>query len=247
MALNPELIIAAGPQAATALKSATGSIPVVFVAVANPIFLGLVQSLAHPGSNMTGLTTLVQSDFFGTTDFFEKEIQILRELVPGASKIAFLVNPDNPLQKPVIEELPRRARDLGLALPTVEATKPEELDIAFAAAAAQHADAIVVVGDYLTIFHAPRIVALAAKHHLPALHLFRLFADGALVIYGPEIPDLFRRAGGYIDRILKGAKPSDLPVEQPTKFELVINMKTAKALGLTVPPSLLASADEVIE
>jgi putative ABC transport system substrate-binding protein len=247
VALDTELIIASGPPAATALKSATGSVPVVFVAVANPVLLGLVQSLAHPGSNMTGLTTLVEGDFFGTSDFFAKQIQILRELVPGASKIAFLVNPDNPLHKPVIEELPRRARDFGVALPTVEATKPEELDIAFAAAAAQHADAIVVVGDYLTIFHAPRIVALAAKHHLPALHLFRLFADGALVIYGPEIPDLYRRAGAYIDRILKGAKPSDLPVEQPTKFELVINMKTAKALGLTVPPSLLASADEVIE
>jgi putative tryptophan/tyrosine transport system substrate-binding protein len=247
VALNPELIIAAGPPAAAALKSATATIPVIFVAVANPVFLGLVQSLAHPGGNMTGLTSLVAGDFFGTTDFFGKQIEILRELVPGASRIAFLVNPDNALHKPVIEELPRRARDLGVALPTVEATKPEELDIAFAAAVAQHADAIVVLGDYLTIFHAPRIVALAAKHHLPAMHLFRLFADGALVVYGPEIPDLFRRAGGYVDKILKGAKPSELPVEQPTKFELVINMKTAKALGLTVPPSLLASADEVIE
>ena len=134
-----------------------------------------------------------------------------------------------------------------MALPTVEATTAEELDVAFASAAAQRADAMIVFGDPLTILQAPRVVALAAKHHLPAIYLFRQFADGGLVVYGPEIADLFRRAGGYVDKILKGTKPSDLPVEQPTKFELVINMKTAKALGLTVPPSLLVRADEVIE
>ena len=134
-----------------------------------------------------------------------------------------------------------------MALPIVEATTAEELDIAFASAAAQHADAIIVFGDPLTVVEAPRIIALAAKYHLPAIYLFRQFANGGLVVYGPDIADLFRRAGGYVDKILKGTKPSDLPVEQPTKFELVINMKTAKALGLTVPPSLLVRADEVIE
>jgi putative ABC transport system substrate-binding protein len=132
-----------------------------------------------------------------------------------------------------------------VALLIVQATTAEELDIAFASAAAQHADAMIVFGDALTSIEAPRVVALAAKHHLPAIYL--KFANGGLVVYGPDISDLFRRAGGYVDKILKGTKPSDLPVEQPIKFEFVINMKTAKALGLTVPTSLLARADEVIE
>lgn len=134
-----------------------------------------------------------------------------------------------------------------MALPTVEASKAEELDVAFASAVAQHADAIIVLGDYLTVFEGPRVVALAAKHNLPAIYLFRQFAKDGLVVYGPELPAIWRRAGSYIDKILKGTKPSDLPVEQPTKFELVINVKIAKALGLTVPPSMLVRADEVIE
>ena len=135
-----------------------------------------------------------------------------------------------------------------MALPIVEATTAEELDTAFASAAAQHADAIIVFGDALTVNNAPRVTALAAEHRLPGLYLFRLFAtNGGLISYGPDLADLFLRAGSYVDKILKGTKPSDLPVEQPTKFELVINLKTAKALGLTVPPSLLARADEVIE
>jgi putative ABC transport system substrate-binding protein len=135
-----------------------------------------------------------------------------------------------------------------MALPIVEATTAEELDIAFASVAAQHADAINVFGDALTVNNAPRVTALAAEHRLPAIYLFRLFAShGGLISYGPDLADLFIRAGGYVDKILKGAKPSDLPVELPTKFELVINRKTANALGLTVPPTLLALANEVIE
>ena len=135
-----------------------------------------------------------------------------------------------------------------MALPVVEATTVEELDIAFASAAAQHADAINVLGDALTVNNAPRVTELAAKHRLPAIYLFRLFTtNGGLISYGPDLADLFLRAGGYVDKILKGAKPSDLPVELPTKFELVINLKTANALGLTVPPTLLAQAVEVIE
>jgi putative ABC transport system substrate-binding protein len=242
MALSPDLVVAAGPQAALAMKSATTTIPIVFVAVADPVGLGLVQSLARPGGNITGFATYVPGDWLS------KELETLRELVPGASKIALLVNPGNPIHKLMLaEEIPRTARNLGVALPVVEATTAEELDIAFASAAAQHADAIMVLGDHLTNFHAPRVVALAAEHHLPASYLFRQFANGGLVVYGPDLADLFHRAGGYVDKILKGIKPSDLPVEQPIKFELVINMKTAKALGLTVPPSLLVRADEVIE
>ena len=239
---TPDVLIARGPQAAVALKSATATIPIVFVAVFDPVGLGLVQSLSRPGGNITGLATYVPGDFVA------KQIEILRELVPGASKIALLANPGNPMHRLTLaEEVPRTARKLGVALPIVEATTAEELDTAFASAAAQRADAMIVFGDTLTIAKAPRVVALAAKHHLPAIYFFRQFANGGLVVYGPDIADLFRRAGGYVDKILKGTKPSDLPVEQPTKFELVINMKTAKALGLTVPPSLLVRADEVIE
>lgn len=242
VALTPDLVIALGPSPALALKSATATVPIVFVVVADPVGLGLIQSLARPGGNITGLASWVPGDWTA------KQIQILQELVPGASTIALLVNPGNPMHRLMVaEEAPSAARKLGVALPIVEATADEELDIAFASAAAQHADAIIVLGDVLIIRQAPRVIALAAKHHLPAIHFFRQFADGGLVVYGPDIFDLLRRAGSYVDKILKGIKPPELPVEQPTKFELVINMKTAKALGLTVPSSLLIRADEVIE
>jgi putative ABC transport system substrate-binding protein len=242
IALRPDVLIAPGPQPAVALKSATATIPIVFVAVADPVGLGLVQSLSHPGGNITGFTTNVPGNFIA------KQIEILRQLIPGASKIAFLVNPGNPIHRLVLaDELPRIARNVGVAPLMVEATTAEELDIAFASAVAQGADAIDVLGDSLTVVQGPRVIALAAKHHLPAIHFFREFANGGLIVYGPDLVDLFRRAGGYVNKILKGAKPADLPVEQPTKFELVINMNTAKALGLTVPPSLLSRADEVIE
>jgi putative ABC transport system substrate-binding protein len=237
------VLVGPTPQEALALKSATASIPIVFVAVADPVGIGLVQSLSRPGGNLTGLATFVPGNFTG------KGIATLREMVPTASNIAMLVNPGNPVHRLIVaEELPQLARKLSVAFPVVEATTAEELDIAFTSAAAQHADAIMVFGDPLTVSNAPRVTALAAEHRLPAIYLFRLFAaNGGLISYGPDLPDLYFRAGGYVDKILKGTKPSDLPVEQPTKFELVINMKTAKALGLTVPPSLLARADEVIE
>jgi putative tryptophan/tyrosine transport system substrate-binding protein len=243
VALNPDLLICTTPQAAIALKSATATIPIVFVGIANPVALDLVQSLSHPGGKITGLTTFVPGDFNA------KQIQILRELVPGASKIAILANPGNPMHVlSLAEEVPRAARSLGIALPVVEATTAEQLDIAFASAAGQRADAILVFGDTMVLRQASRVVALAAEHRLPAMYLYGQFTNvGGLISYGPDLADLFHRAGSYVDNILKGTKPSDLPVEQPTKFELVINMKTAKALGLTVPPSLLIRADEVIE
>jgi putative ABC transport system substrate-binding protein len=243
VALTPELIIASGPQAALAAKSATSIIPIVFVAVADPLGLGLVQSLSRPSGNITGLATMVPDDFGA------KRLEILEELVPSATKIALLVNPNNPMHRLNFGEfLSRSAQRLGVTLLTVEATTAEELDVAFASAAAQRADAVMDLGDPLTFVQAPRIVALAAKYHLPASYLFRRAADvGGLVVYGPDFADLYRRAAGYVDKILKGTKPSDLPVEQPTKYELIINMKSAKALGLSVPPSLLVRADQVIE
>jgi putative ABC transport system substrate-binding protein len=241
-ALAPEMVIAAGPQSAVAMKSATATIPIVFVAIADPVAIGLVQSLPHPGGNVTGLTSLVPGEFLA------KQIEILREMLPAASKIALLINPGNPLHRLALEdEMPRAARTFGVSLATVDATGAAELDTAFASAVDQRADAVVVFGDDLTNREAPRVVALAAKHRLPAINLFLRFADGGLLVYGPDIIDLFRRAGGYVDKIVKGARPSDLPVDQPTKFDLVINMKAAKALGLNVPPSLLVRADEVIE
>ena len=242
VALKPDLLVGASPQVALALKSATATIPIVFVAVFDPVAIGLVQSLSRPGGNVTGLATYVPGDFIA------KRIEIFRELIPGASTIAILANPTNQTHRMVLAaEASRTARIFGVALPVVEATTAEELDTAFASAAAQHADAMIVFGDNLISQEAPRVTALAANYHLPAIHLFRQFANGGLIVYGPDIVDLFRRAGSYVDKILKGTKPADLPVEQPTKFELVINMKTAKALGLTVPPSLLVRADEVID
>jgi len=205
--LKPDLLVAPSPQVALALKSATATIPIVFVAVFDPVAIGLVQSLSRPGGNMTGLAT------YAPGDWIAKRIEILRELVPGASKIAILVNPGNPIHRWIVaEELPQTARSFGVALPVVEATTADELDTAFASAVAQHADAMIVFGDNLTNQEAPRVTALAANHHLPAIYLFRQFANGGLISYGPDIADLFRRAGGYVDKILKGTKPADLPV-----------------------------------
>jgi putative ABC transport system substrate-binding protein len=217
VALRPDLLVSSGPQAAVALKSATATIPIVFVSVADPVGLGLVQSLSRPGGNITGLATMVPDDFLA------KRIQLLQDLVGGGSKIALLVNPGNQSHRLLtLGQSARVARDLGVAL--------------------------VDVGDTLTILHAPRVIALAAKYHLPANYLYRLYVDqGGLSFYGPDLADLFRRTAGYVDKVLKGTKAADLAVEQPTKFELVINMKTAKALGLTVPPSILTLADELIE
>ena len=243
VALNPDLLSCSTGQAAMGLKTATVTIPIIFVGIANPVELGLVQSLSRPGGNITGLTTFVPGDFA------TKQIEILRELVPNVSKIAILANQGNPMHALLLaEEIPRAARNLGIALPVVEATTAEQLDIAFASATGQRADAMVVFGDTMVLRQASRVVALAAEHRLPAMYLFGQFTNvGGLISYGPDLADLFRRVGGYVDNILKGIKPSDLPVEQPTKFELVINLKAAKALGLTVPPSLLVRADKVIE
>ena len=242
-ALGPDLIIAANPQAASALKSANVSTPIVFVAIADPVGIGFVQSLSRPGGNMTGLATFVPGEFIS------KQIEIMRELVPKASKIAILANPSNPVHKRVIaEELSQTTQKLGISLPVVEATTAEELDIAFASAASQHADAMIVFGDALISRNSARTTSLAAKHRLPAMYLGGQYATGGgLISYGPDFSDFWRRASAYVDKILQGIKPSDLPVEQPTKFELVINLKTAKALGLDVSPLLLARADEVIE
>ena len=243
VSLKPDVLVGPTAQEALALKSASASIPIVFFAVGDPVRLGLVQSLSHPGGNITGLASLVPGNFVS------KGIEILRELVPAASKIAVLVNPGNANHRLLVaEELPEIAQKLGVTFPVLEATTVEELDIAFASAAAQHADAIIPFADQLTVNNVTRVTALAAEHRLPAIATFRQFTtNGGLVSYGADVTDLLRRAGDYVDKILRGTKPADLPVEQPIKFELLINLKAAKALGLEIPASLLARANEVIE
>jgi putative tryptophan/tyrosine transport system substrate-binding protein len=241
---KPDIIVAVAPQPARAAKDAAGTIPVVFVAVADPIASGLVPSLARPGGKVTGLSTLVPGGFMG------KSLQLLKETVPTASRIAVLWSSMNPLHVALIpKELLPSAQPLGVQLQMLDVTDPAGLAPAVDTAVRERAQALLVVGD--PMFHRPfaRIPELALRARLPSLYLDRdvVRVGGGLISYGPDWSVMFRRAAVYVDRILKGAKPGDLPVEQPTKFELVINLKTAKALGLTIPPSVLGRADQVIE
>jgi putative tryptophan/tyrosine transport system substrate-binding protein len=241
--LQPNVLVTSAPQPSAAAKAATAAIPIVFIAVADPVGAGLVAALARPGGNVTGLATLVGPGFTG------KLIELLKEALPQVSRVAVLINPTNAIHQQIVaNELPDAAERLRLTLFTVEARAAEALEGAFETAVRSRAGAILALGDPLVFVQRARIAELAAKHRLPAMYLFRESVEaGGLMAYGPSFHDLGRRAAGYVDKILKGAKPGDLPVEQPTKFELVINLKTAKALGLTIPPSLLARADQVIE
>jgi putative ABC transport system substrate-binding protein len=242
IALRPEVIVAASPAPAVAIKAAAPIIPLVFVAVADPVGLGLVASLARPGGNVTGLATIVPEGFNG------KSLHLLKELVPQASRIAVLENPTNPMHRRLRVEYPEIGRLLGVTLFVVEASQPDQLASAFDAASKQGAEAIAVAGDPMSFVRSAEIVALVARHRLPAIYFFRKSAvDGGLLSFGPDLVGPWRTAGGYVGRILNGERPADLPVEQPTKYELVVNLKTAGALGITVPPSILAQADEVIE
>jgi putative tryptophan/tyrosine transport system substrate-binding protein len=241
--LQPDVLVTSGPQPSAAAKAATATIPIVFIAVADPVSVGLVARLARPGSNITGLATLVGAGFVG------KLIEVLKEAFPQVSRVAILINPTNAMHQQIVaNELPQAAERLRLTLLTVEARAADSLTGAFETAVRSRAGAIMVLGDPLVFVHRARIAELAAKHRLPAMYLFRESVEaGGLMAYGPSFHDLGRRAASYVDKILKGAKPGDLPVEQPSKFELVINLKTAKALGLTIPQSLLQRADQVME
>jgi len=214
----------------------------VFASVSDPVALGLVESLAHPGGSVTGVTTLVPEGFNG------KQLQLLKEMVPQASRIAVPINPKNPLHQRGLAELPEIGKRLGVALVVVEASAPDQFEPAFETAHAQGAEAIQIWGDPLVAAQSVEIVAVAARHRLPAGYLLRRnVLDGGLLSLGPDLADRRRRAGAYVDKILKGDRPADLPVEQPTKYQLVVNLKTAAALGITVPSLILAEADEVIE
>jgi putative ABC transport system substrate-binding protein len=242
VALGPEVIVTVGPQQTVAVHAAAPTIPLVFLFVADPVALGLAESLAHPGGNVTGFATVVPEGFTG------KQLQLLKELVPRASRIAVLLNPENPMTQRFRPDLPEIGRQAGVALVVVEASQPEQLETAFEIAHTQGAEAIHVLGDPLTNRHSAKVAGLAARYRLPAMYLYRpSVLNGGLISYGPDILDFWRRAGGYVDKILKGEKPGDLPVEQPTRFNLIVSLKTATALGITIPPSILAQANEVIE
>ena len=239
--LKADVIIAVSLPAALAAKNGTSTLPIVFIA-SDPLGSGLVASLARPGGNLTGLSL-----FLGD-EFSSKWIELLREAVPTASRVGVLSNPVNPASRHYVTVLRDAAQKLGVMLQPHAVSDPGQLDRAFATLAAERADAVVVVVDPLTVRYRERIVGLALKNRLPAMYGFREFVDaGGLMAYGVNVPNLCRRAAVYVDKILKGTNPSDLPVEQPTEFELIINAKTAKALGLTFPPTLLVSANEVIE
>jgi putative tryptophan/tyrosine transport system substrate-binding protein len=237
--LKVDLILTRGTPATLAAKNATGTIPVVMTGIGDPVGQGVVVSLGRPGGNITGLSSTV-------TELFAKRVELLQELVPRAARMAALLNMGNPAIPPQWKEIERAMRSLGVRPQLLDARKPEDLEPAFEAAIKQRADALVVGLDTLTSASQRLIVDLAAKHQLPAVYASSEFAGG-LVVYGVNNPDLYRRAAGFADKIFKGAKPADLPVEQPTKFELILNMKTAKTLGLTIPSSLLLRADRVIQ
>ena len=238
--LKVDVLVAASTPGAVAAKQATPTVPIVFVGVSDPVGLSLVESLARPGGNLTGLSTASGERFAG------KWVELLKEVAPQASRVAVLFNPLQPT--PALLAMEMAAMTLGMRLHEIDVRDESELDAAFTTMARDGAKGLVVVTDPFTLRNRARIVGLAATRHLPAVYGFGEFArTGGLMAYGPNVREMFRRAATYVDRILKGAKPADLPVEQPTKFELVINLRTAKALGLTIPPSLLLRADEVIQ
>ena len=240
--LKVDLIVSWGTQGVTAARNASRTIPVVMIAVRDPVGVGLVASLARPGGNVTGVSG------YAGLEMVAKQLELLKETVPDIRNVAILSNPTNAYHELAIREMNARARSLGVQLQLVEARSPNEFEGAFAAMAKERAGALIVLSDAMLNSHRTRLADLAARNRLPAAFGVRESVEaGGLMSYGPSFLDLFRRSGAYVDKILKGAKPADLPVEQPTEFELVINVKTAKALGLTVPSQLLARADEVIE
>ena len=244
VALKVDVIVVGGTVAALAAKQATKTVPIVFVSAVDPVTDGLVTSLARPGGNVTGLSALAP-------ELVGKRLEQLKQAVPGVSQVAVLWQPGalgERTEKDMRKEAEVAARALGVRLQFVEVRGPDDFDRAFSDMTRARAGALTVLGSTMLINERRRLVDLAAKNRLPAVYGLREYVDaGGLMCYGPNNADMFRRAATYVDKILKGAKPGDLPVEQPTKFELVINLKTAKALGLTIPQSVLARADEVIQ
>jgi putative tryptophan/tyrosine transport system substrate-binding protein len=241
LSLKVDLIVASAPAATRAAKDATTTTPIVMVTVADPLAFGFVESLARPGGNVTGLV-------FMHPELSGKRLELLRAAVPRLSRLAVVWNGANPYKAADMKEVQAAADASGVSLQSLPVADSRALDGAFDAAKAGRAEALITLEDPFTIAHRARIVALASAHRLPALYGRRVYVDaGGLMSYGPDPIEQYRRAAVYVDRILKGAKPRDLPVEQPTKFDLVINLRTARALGVTIPPSLVVRADRVIE
>ena len=238
--LKSDVIVAAPTPSVLAAKKASATIPIVFVSVGDPVGSGLVASLARPGENITGLTVLVP-------ELSGKRLELLKEAIPNVTRVAALWNPANPAQELVWKEMQAAAQELRLQLQSLEVRSANDFDIAFKAALRERAQALIPSPDPLINTQLKRIVEFAAKNRLPAMYGGPEVVDaGGLMSYAPNYTDQYRRAAVYVDKILKGAKPADLPVEQPTKFEFVINLKTAKQIGLTIPPNVLARADRVI-
>ncbi len=240
--LKVDVIVATVTQASLAAKNATGTIPIVMVAVGNPVDSGLIATLARPGANITGTSTM-------TDEVVGKQLALLKESFPKISRVAAMWNPANPVfQKLQLREVEATALALNVSLQKVEARNPDEIERAFAAIAKERTRALHVFPDPVFTTHRGLIADLALKHRLPAVSGLKEYADtGLLMSYGPSFPESYRRAATYVEKILKGAKPGDIPVERSTKFELVINLKTAKQIGLTIPPNVLARADKVIK
>jgi putative tryptophan/tyrosine transport system substrate-binding protein len=239
--LKATVIVTYGGAATKAVRQATETIPIVMAVVQDAVSTELVSTLARPGGNITGLSSMA-------TELVGKQLEILKEVVPKVSRVALLGNPAQPGHTPQVRQAQGTARALGVGLQLLEARDPSEIDKAFAAITTERTGAIIVLPDSMLLDHRTRIADLAVRRRLPMLSALRDNAEaGGLIAYGPSVFEMFRRSATYVDKILKGAKPAELPVEQPTKFELVINLKTAKALGLTIPQSLLARADEVIQ
>ena len=238
--LKPDVIVVPNASNALAARDATHTIPIVAVNF-DPLATGLAASFARPGGNVTGLS-LIAPEIVG------KQLELLKEIVPRVSRVAMLWNPINRTAPLFLDQAKGAARTLGLQLQSVQARRPEDIESAFANVSRERAGALLVLPDAMFIVRRKRIADLAARNHLPTMYTGREYMEpGGLAFYGPSMVDNFRRAAVYVDKILKGAKPADLPVEQPTKFELVINLKTAKALGLTIPQSILVRTDEIIQ
>jgi len=240
--LKVDLIVSVGTQGVTAARNSTETIPIVLIAVRDPVGTGLIASLARPGGNVTGVSG------YAGLEIVAKQLELLKETVPKIRRVAILSNPANAYHQLAIREVNVAARSLGVQLQLLEARGPNEFDGAFAAMAKERVGALLVLSDSMFNSHRTRLADLAARSRLPAAYGVRESVEaGGLMSYGPSFLDLYRRSAAYVDKILKGAKPADLPVDQPNEFELVINLKTAKALGLTLPPSLLRRADQIIE
>jgi ABC-type uncharacterized transport system substrate-binding protein len=240
--LKVDVFLASAAPAAVVVRKATTSVPIVFVGVVDPVGLGLVPSLGHPGGSITGLATTATT----SADLAGKRLELLREIVPGLRRVAVLWHPANPTNPIQLKGAQAAARTLGMRLEPVSIQGPNDFDSA--SKAVPGTDGLLCLESPLFVTHRAGLAELAAKSRLPAIYGQREYVEvGGLMSYGTHFRDLYRRAAWYVDKILKGTKPGDLPVEQPTKFELLINLKTAKALGLTIPPSLLQRADQVIE